>query len=97
MLNGSQPTEPRAAASPRPERERALLVGATPLLISAGGLPQAAWSWGPADAPTVALVHGWAGRGAQLVVAAANLVLDEATRLERELARPDLRWLAWLR
>lgn len=49
---------------PRPERERALLAGATPFVMSAGGLPLAAWSWGAG--PVVLLVHGWAGRGAQL-------------------------------
>lgn len=52
--------------APRPERERAVLAEATPLALSAGGLPLAAWSWGPAQAPVVLLVHGWAGRGAQL-------------------------------
>jgi pimeloyl-ACP methyl ester carboxylesterase len=51
---------------PRPERERALLATATPLPISAGGVPLAAWSWGEPTAPVVALVHGWAGRGTQL-------------------------------
>jgi len=50
--------------APRPERERELLSTATPLPLSAGGLPLAAWSWG--EGPVVLLVHGWAGRGAQL-------------------------------
>lgn len=52
--------------APRPERERAWLARATPLALSAGGLPIAAWSWGPALGPVVLLAHGWAGRGAQL-------------------------------
>lgn len=51
---------------PRPERERAILASATPLTLSAGGLPLAAWAWGEPDAPVVLLAHGWAGRGAQL-------------------------------
>ncbi len=55
------PARPR-----RPEREQAVLASATPIAMSAGGLPIAAWSWGEADAPAVLLVHGWAGRGAQL-------------------------------
>lgn len=65
---------------PRPERERALLDVAKPLAISAGGLPLAAWSWGDetygsgARRPTVLLVHGWAGRGAQLGSLVAPLV-----------------------
>lgn len=54
-------TPPRV---PRPDRERALLARATPLMLSAAGLPIAAWSWG--SGPTVLLAHGWAGRGAQL-------------------------------
>lgn len=63
---------------PRPERERALLEVARPLPLSAGGLPLAAWSWGEAEdgrpRPTVLLVHGWAGRGAQLGSFVAPLV-----------------------
>ena len=63
--------------APRPERERALLDVARPLPISAGGLPLAAWSWGGEDHEprgTVLLVHGWAGRGAQLGSFIAPLV-----------------------
>lgn len=48
---------------PRPAREVALLESATPLKLDCG---LAAWSWGTTSAPTVLLVHGWAGRGAQL-------------------------------
>ena len=65
--------------SPRPERERHLLTGARALPISAGGVPLAAWSWGEDPdkdgwQPTVLLVHGWAGRGAQLGGLVAPLV-----------------------
>jgi pimeloyl-ACP methyl ester carboxylesterase len=66
--------------APRPESERALLDVAKPLAISAAGLPLAAWSWGDeqyasgARRPTVLLVHGWAGRGAQLGALVAPLV-----------------------
>jgi pimeloyl-ACP methyl ester carboxylesterase len=57
----------------RPERERSMLAGATaftvPVLRRApywGGqwIDVAAWRWG--EGPTVLLVHGWEGRGAQL-------------------------------
>lgn len=58
--------------APRPDRERALLARATPLVVSAGGLPIAAWSWGVG--PTVLLAHGWAGRGAQLGALVPELV-----------------------
>ncbi|HEV8325139.1 MAG TPA: alpha/beta fold hydrolase [Myxococcota bacterium] len=47
---------------PRPERERALLATGEPLPREPGGV--AAWQWG--RGPTVLLVHGWEGRGAQL-------------------------------
>jgi pimeloyl-ACP methyl ester carboxylesterase len=60
------------ARAPRPERERVLLAGGTPLPLSAGGLPIAAWSWG--DGPVVLLAHGWAGRGAQLGAVIPELV-----------------------
>lgn len=60
------------ARPPRPERERAVLAQAEPLALSAGGLPLAAWSWG--EGPVVLLVHGWAGRGAQLGALVPELV-----------------------
>jgi pimeloyl-ACP methyl ester carboxylesterase len=60
------------ARPPRPERERAILASGRSLPLSAGGLPLAAWSWG--EGPTVLLVHGWAGRGAQLGALVAPLV-----------------------
>lgn len=52
-------TQPRQW--PRPERERQLLATGTPLLLQGG---TRAWSFGAG--PTVLLVHGWEGRGAQL-------------------------------
>lgn len=57
----------------RPEREHSVLAGATPFTVPIlrrapfwGGqwIDVAAWRWG--EGPTVLLVHGWEGRGAQL-------------------------------
>jgi hypothetical protein len=64
----------------RPERETALLAGARPLSLDvvtrATGRERAAriaaWTWG--TGPTVLLVHGWEGRGAQLGAIVAPLV-----------------------
>ncbi|HLV21572.1 MAG TPA: alpha/beta hydrolase [Polyangiaceae bacterium] len=47
---------------PRPRREQALLDQAEPLVLGEDFV--AGWRWG--EGPAVALVHGWAGRGAQL-------------------------------
>jgi pimeloyl-ACP methyl ester carboxylesterase len=52
---------PRA---PRPDRERAVLAAAERSTVVAAGSAVRVWSWG--DGPTVLLVHGWGGRGAQL-------------------------------
>lgn len=46
---------------PRPERERALIARGAPVPLP-NGLSATAWGAGP----TVLLVHGWEGRGAQL-------------------------------
>lgn len=51
---------------PRPARERALLASALPLRHTIGEHRLAVWTWGPAAAPAVLLVHGWEGRGSQL-------------------------------
>lgn len=48
-----------------PDRERALLAGATPFDVRLGDSTTIkAWSWG--SGPVVLLVHGWEGRGSQL-------------------------------
>jgi len=66
---------------PRPARERALLASAQPLGLDVVlGAPAhrgevvrlAAWRWG--RGPTVLLVHGWEGRGAQLGAVVEPLV-----------------------
>lgn len=49
------------------QRERAGLASGRPLRISTRWGRLAAWSWGAQNAPTVLLVHGWAGAGAQLL------------------------------
>jgi pimeloyl-ACP methyl ester carboxylesterase len=48
----------------RPARELAWLEQGAPITFSTSRAELAAWSWG--RGPTVLLVHGWAGRGAQL-------------------------------
>lgn len=48
----------------RPEREGLLLRSARPFTLGLGASRLEGWSWG--EGPTVLLVHGWAGRGAQL-------------------------------
>jgi pimeloyl-ACP methyl ester carboxylesterase len=64
-------TSPRR--HPRPERERAILASGRPFTVDVqlrsprwrGELVRvAAWRWG--HGPTILLVHGWEGRGAQL-------------------------------
>src|SRR5688572_26209329 len=48
-----------------PDRERALLEGATPFDVRLGDSTTIkAWRWG--NGPLVLLVHGWEGRGSQL-------------------------------
>ena len=56
---------------PIPERELAWLQDAERVDLP-GSL--AAWVWGPEGAPTVALIHGWEGRGSQLGAFADPLV-----------------------
>jgi pimeloyl-ACP methyl ester carboxylesterase len=53
---------PRRSA--RPAHEARILADATPFTIPFEGDRLAGWSWGAG--PTVLLVHGWNGRGAQL-------------------------------
>lgn len=57
-----------------PPREQGYLVSAVrgTAVTRHGELAQ--WTWGSAGAPTVLLVHGWAGRAAQLGAFAAPLV-----------------------
>ena len=62
----------RPPRSLRPARELSVLRQAEPLGLRAAGLDLAAWSWG--QGPAVLLVHGWAGRGAQLASFVAPLV-----------------------
>lgn len=49
---------------PMPEHERAALAGARSFDVRLGRHRLRAWRWG--HGPTVLLVHGWGGRGAQL-------------------------------
>lgn len=49
---------------PEPAREKELLKTAEPFGVPYGGVELAAHAWG--EGPVVLLVHGWAGRGAQL-------------------------------
>ncbi len=56
---------------PRPQREAALLAGATHDRIAGGVARQ---SWGNPAAPATLLVHGWEGRGTQLGAFVAPLV-----------------------
>lgn len=53
-----------ARRRPRPASERGLLAAASPHALELDGKPLAAWTWG--EGPTILLVHGWEGRGAQL-------------------------------
>jgi pimeloyl-ACP methyl ester carboxylesterase len=57
----------RTQRFPQPARERAALASAAPHTLWRGrGERLAWWSWGESG-PTVLLVHGWSGRGGQLV------------------------------
>jgi len=51
---------------PVPERDRAQLRSAHRWQLATDQGPLAAWTWGPEDGPTIALVHGWEGRASQL-------------------------------
>lgn len=62
---------------PVTERERAWLRDAERVELAGkigDGGPLAAWVWGREGSPTVALLHGWEGRGSQLGAFAAPLV-----------------------
>jgi pimeloyl-ACP methyl ester carboxylesterase len=50
----------------RPARERALLGSARPFTVAGEDGALRAWEWGT-EGPRVLLVHGWEGRGTQLV------------------------------
>lgn len=54
----------KARRAPRPAAEHELIERGQASRVPAGGGHLCAWSWG--EGPTVLLVHGWEGRGAQL-------------------------------
>jgi len=60
----------RMIRSPRrflpPSREQACLANSEHFLVRAGRHTLSCWRWGNPSAPTIALIHGWEGRGAQL-------------------------------
>ncbi len=56
----------------RPDREQALLATGTPFSVPVNGALLRAWHWG--QGPTVILMHGWEGRGAQFSAFVAPLV-----------------------
>lgn len=58
---------------PRPEHEAVALASARRTIVDAG-TPITAWTWG--HGPTVLLVHGWGGRGAQLASFVPSLVAN---------------------
>lgn len=62
----------RSRRYPQPAREREWLANAHSLPLTHRGRPLAVQHWG--TGPTVLLVHGWHGRGAQLGAFAAPLV-----------------------
>jgi pimeloyl-ACP methyl ester carboxylesterase len=51
---------------PVPEREREQIASARSWHLDSDWGPLAAWTWGPDDAPAIALLHGWEGRASQL-------------------------------
>lgn len=55
---------------PRPASEMGYFESARKFTLS-GGI--AAFEWGPAEGPIVALIHGWSGRGTQMAAFAAPL------------------------
>jgi pimeloyl-ACP methyl ester carboxylesterase len=61
----------RTQRFPEPAREREWLAGAQRATLTHRGRPLAVYHWGAG--PTVLLVHGWHGRGAQLGAFAAPL------------------------
>ena len=62
----------RSQRFPEPAREKEWLAGAQRLTLTHRDRPLAVYHWG--TGPTVLLVHGWHGRGAQLGAFAAPLV-----------------------
>lgn len=64
-------TPPKVRA---PRREREALRHARPLWLRGRAGHLKAWRLGPAEAPTVLLLHGWGGRGGQLAPLANALV-----------------------
>jgi len=62
----------RSQRFPEPAREKEWLAGAQRLTLAHRDRPLAVYHWG--KGPTVLLVHGWHGRGAQLGAFAAPLV-----------------------
>lgn len=59
---------------PVPERDRAQLQSARSWRLATDQGPLAAWTWGPEEGPTIALLHGWEGRASQLGAFAPPLV-----------------------
>jgi len=59
---------------PVPERERAQLQSARRWQLASDQGPLAAWTWGPEEGPTIALLHGWEGRASQLGAFVSPLV-----------------------
>lgn len=51
---------------PMPEREQEQLQSARSWHLDSEWGPLAAWTWGPDEGPTIALLHGWEGRASQL-------------------------------
>ncbi|WP_297528441.1 alpha/beta hydrolase [Thiohalobacter sp.] len=51
---------------PEPPRETRIRERAREGILEVDGLELAAYQWGPEQAPTIALVHGWNGRATQL-------------------------------
>ena len=62
----------RSQRFPEPAREREWLASAQQLTLTHRDRPLAVYHWG--NGPTILLVHGWHGRGAQLAAFAAPLV-----------------------
>ena len=59
---------------PVPDRDRSNLQSARRWELATEEGPLAAWTWGPEEGPTVALLHGWEGRASQLGAFAPPLV-----------------------